>query len=44
MIRLEAIGAGFARGTTSEAIEKLENDVEEVATKLAGNVNLFRHD
>lgn len=41
LVKLEAVGAGYARGTTTETVRKLENDVEEAATKLASDVDLF---
>ena len=40
-INLRAIGAGFARGTSATKEEQLKNEVEDVAKKLAGDVDLF---
>lgn len=43
-VRLEAVGAGYARRTTTETVRKLESDVEEAATELAGDVDQFGED
>ena len=40
-INLRAIGDGFARGTSATKEEQLKNEVEDVAKKLAGDVDLF---
>ena len=40
-IDLQAIGAGFARGTKATEHQQLEDEVEDVVKKLASNVNLF---
>lgn len=40
-INLEAIGAGFARGTSMTEEEELSDVVEDAAKKLAGDVDLF---
>ena len=41
VINLQAIGAGFARGTGAMKQEQLKDEVEDAAKKLAGNVDLF---
>ena len=41
MINLQAIGAGFAKGTGATKQEQLKDEVEDAAKKLAGNVDLF---
>ena len=38
---LQAIGAGFARGTGAMKQEQLKDVVEDTAKSLAGDVNLF---
>ena len=40
IINLQAIGAGFARGTCATE-EQLKDEVEDAAKRLAGNVDLF---
>ena len=40
-IDLQAIGAGFARGTKAMEHLQLEDEVEDAAKKLAGDVDLF---
>ena len=40
-ISLRAIGVGFARGTSATKEEQLKNEVEDVAKRLAGDVDLF---
>ena len=40
-IDLQAIGAGFARGMGAIEHQQLEDEVEDVAKKLAGDVGLF---
>ena len=40
-IDLQAIGAGFAGGTGETEHQHLEDEVEDAAKKLAGDVNLF---
>ena len=40
-INLRAIGAGFARGMGVMKQEQLKDEVEDVAKKLAGDVDLF---
>ena len=40
-IDLQAIGAGFARGTGVMEHQQLEDEVEDTAKKLAGDVDLF---
>ena len=40
-IDLQAIEAGFARGTEATEHQQLEDEVEDVAKKLAGDVDLF---
>ena len=40
-INLQAIGAGFARGTSVTRQEQLKDEVEDVAKKLAGDIGLF---
>jgi len=40
-IDLQAIGAGFTRGTGATKQQQLEDEVEDAAKKLAGNVDLF---
>ena len=41
MINLQAIGAGFARGTGATKQEQLKDEVEDTVNKLAGDVDLF---
>ena len=40
-IDLQAIGAGFAKGIGQAEHQQLEDEVEDVAKKLAGDINLF---
>ena len=40
-IDLQAIGAGFARGMGAMEHQQLEDEVEDAAKKLAGDVDLF---
>ena len=40
-IDLQAIGAGFARGTGATKQQQLEDEVEDAARRLAGDVDLF---
>ena len=40
-IDLQAIGAGFARGTGAMKQQQLEDEVEDTTKKLAGDVDLF---
>ena len=40
-IDLQAIGARFARGTGAVKPQQLEDEVEDAAKRLAGDVNLF---
>ena len=40
-VKPEVIMTGFTRGTSSAKITKLEDEAEEVATKLANDVDLF---
>ena len=40
-IDLQAIGAEFARGTEAMEHQQLEDEVDDVAKKLAGDVDLF---
>ena len=40
-INLQAIGAGFARGTGATKQEQLKDEVEDVVKKLGGDVDLF---
>ena len=40
-IDLRAIGVGFARGTGATKQQELEDEVEDAAKRLAGEVNLF---
>ena len=41
VIDLQAIGAGFARGTGATKQQELEDEVEDAAKRLAEDVNLF---
>ena len=41
VIDLQAIGAGFTRGTEAMEHQQLEDEVEDAAKKLAGDVDLF---
>ena len=41
VIDLQAIGAGFTRGTGMVENQQLEDEVEDIAKKLAGDVDLF---
>ena len=41
MINLQAIGAGFARGTGATKQEQLKDEVEDAVKKLASDVDLF---
>ena len=40
-VDLQAIGAGFAKGTGETEHQQLEDEVEDAAKKLAGDVDLF---
>ena len=40
-VDLQAIGVGFARGTGVTEHQQLEDEVEDVAKKLAGDIDLF---
>ena len=40
-IVLQAIGAGFTRGTEATEHQQLEDEVEDAVKKLAGNIDLF---
>ena len=40
-IDLQAIGAGFARGTGTMEHQQLEDEVEDAAKKLADDIDLF---
>ena len=40
-IDLQAIGAGFAEGTGATEDQQLEDEVEDTAKKLAGDIDLF---
>ena len=40
-IDLQAIGAGFTGGTGATEHQQLEDEVEDVAKKLAGDIDLF---
>ena len=40
-IDLQAIGAGFTGGTGTTEDQQLEDEVEDAAKKLAGDVDLF---
>ena len=40
-INLQAIGAGFARGTGATKQEQLKDEVEDAVKKLAGDIDLF---
>ena len=40
-IDLRAIGARFAKGTSATKQQQLEDEVEDAAKKLVGDVNLF---
>ena len=40
-INLQAIGAGFARGTGAMRQERLKDEVEDTVKKLANNIDLF---
>ena len=41
VVDLQAIGAGFAKGTSATEHQQLEDEVEDAAKKLAGDVDLF---
>ena len=41
MINLQAIGAGFARGTGATKQEQLKDEVEDTAKKLASDIDFF---
>ena len=41
VIDLQAIGAGFTRGMEATEHQQLEDEVEDAAKKLAGDINLF---
>ena len=41
VINLQAIGAGFARGTGTMEYQQLEDEVEDAAKKLASDNDLF---
>jgi len=41
VVDLQVIGAGFARGTGATEHQQLEDEVEDAAKKLAGDVDLF---
>ena len=38
---LQAIGGGFAKGLSEEETQQLEDEVEDAAKKLAGDIDLF---
>ena len=40
-VKPEVVGTGFARGTSSKKITKLEDEADEAAAKLAGDIDLF---
>ena len=40
-IDLQAIGAGFTRGTGAMEHQQLEDEVEDAAKKLVGDIDLF---
>ena len=40
-IDLQAIGAGFAEGLSEAETQQLEDEVEDAAKKLAGDIDLF---
>ena len=40
-INLQAIGAGFTRGTGATKQQQLEDEVEDATKRLAGDVDLF---
>ena len=40
-IDLQAIGGGFAEGLSEAETQQLEDDVEDAAKKLAGDIDLF---
>ena len=40
-IDLQAIGVGFVRGTGATEHQQLEDEVEDAANKLVGDVELF---
>ena len=40
-IDLQAIGAEFAEGLSEAETQQLEDEVEDVAKKLAGDIDLF---
>ena len=40
-IDLQAIGAGFAEGLGEAETQQLEDEVEDAAKKLAGDIDLF---
>ena len=40
-IDLQAIGAGFAKGLGEAETQLLEDEVEDAAKKLAGDIDLF---
>ena len=39
---LEAIGGGYAEGLSEAETQRLEDEVEDAAKKLAGDIDLFR--
>ena len=39
---LEAIGGGYAKGLSKAETQRLEDEVEDAAKKLAGDIYLFR--
>jgi hypothetical protein len=41
LVKPEVVGTGFARRMSSEKITKLEDETEETAARLAGDVDLF---
>ena len=40
-IDLQAIGGGFAEGLSDTETQQLEDEVEDAAKKLAGDIDLF---
>ena len=41
LVKCKVIMTGFARGTDEQKIAKLEDEAEEAAVRLAGDVDLF---
>ena len=41
VVDLQAIGAGFAKGLSKAKTQQLEDEVEDAAKKLAGDIDLF---